>query len=87
MLTNILVSVWSPMISVPVEEFFQISKYFTKGHKFKVFKPRCHKSVRRNSFSVKEVVPVKSCFQLRVLIQHTDKKTRPDMAEKVLTGA
>ena len=38
---------------IAFEDFFQMADSLTSGHTLKLFKPRCNKSVRQNSFSVR----------------------------------
>ena len=60
---------------IPIDDFFQISESTTRGHRFKIFKPRSQKSIHRNSFLVRiveywislqdEVVSVKTVLQFK----------------------
>ena len=60
---------------VPIEDFFQVADSSTRGHSLKLFKPRCSKSVRQHSFSVRiieewnslleDVVSTKSVIQFK----------------------
>ena len=46
---------------IAFEDFFQMADSLTRGHTLKLFKPRCNKSVRQNSFSMRII---EECFLL-----------------------
>lgn len=60
---------------ISIEDFFQVADSSTRGHNFKLFKPRSYKSVRQNSFSLRviedwnslpeDVVSSKTVFQFK----------------------